>query len=168
MRKIWLLSALAAGLLSVAPQAAFAQDLDERCSAIIDALCRDQTVSQCFSAKRIWDYVPAKCEAGAQAMAEMDREARQEQREQQQPRSANRAGPSFSCGGVLRAQPRMNAAKVASVAEGQEFDSVEDTGIWTDEYKWFRVRYAGLEGYQWGGIFWTQGGREGTIPSCHG
>lgn len=163
------------GLLAVlgglAPHGAVAQGMDERCQRIVDALCRDAVVGQCFRRKDMWDYVPARCSGDIQAMIEMDREARQEQRQEQRQERRDdrrRAGPSFSCGGILRSQPSMTSAKVASVPEGQELESVEDAGVATDGYTWFLVRYRGLEGYHWGGIFWTQGGRAGTIPSCQG
>ncbi|MGA0531042.1 hypothetical protein [Hansschlegelia sp. KR7-227] len=171
MRKTLLLGALAAAALACAPHAAGAQGMDERCSKIVDALCVDVTVGQCFRKNDIWDYIPQKCTGDVQSMVEMDREARQQQRDDRRRDKVSERrseGPSFSCGGVLRSRPSMNASKVASVAEGQQFDSVEDAGVWFNEYKWYRVRYGDVEGYQWGGIFWTQGGREGTIPSCNG
>ena len=172
MRKAWIFGLLATAML--APHAVDAQELDSRCQKLLGALCRSSQVGSCFKKQSTWDDLPARCHGPVQAMIEMEREALQQQLEDQQRRRRGHAGrgrtegASFSCGGILRSRPTMTAGKVATVAEGQRFDSVEDTGVWTDDYKWFRVRYGGLEGYQWGGIFWTQGGREGTIPSCNG
>jgi len=161
---------LVTAALAVAPQEVGAQELDSRCQKILDAICGNSLKSSCFKQQSNWNDLPTRCHGPVQATIEMEREALQQQYEDRQQQRDRRTGegPSFSCGGVLRSRPALTAGKVASVAEGQPFDSVEDTGIWADGYKWFRVRYSGLEGYQWGGIFWTQGGREGTIPSCNG
>ena len=141
-----------------------AQAFDRTCQRIVDALCDGLPVGRCFRNDAMWPYVSDKCTADVQQMIEIEREARQSERVRRPPRQA----ASFSCGGILRSRPSMASSKVASVAPGQVFDTVEDTGTWHDGYKWFRVTYGGLEGYQWGGIFWVEGGREGTIPSCDG
>lgn len=169
MRIALLTGTLVLGGLCFAPLPAAAQGFDERCSKIVDAICGSE-IGRCFRQKDIWDYIPSKCSGDVQSMVEMDREAREQQRNDRAAArsSGSQYGPSFSCGGVLRSRPSMNAAKVASVAEGQKLESVEDIDVWFNDYKWFRVRSGGLVGYHWGGIFWTQGGREGTIPSCNG
>ena len=156
LSEIALFITVAAAALAVPRMANAASD--ETCQRVAEALCGSENLKACAVGDAFWNDLPKSCQAYVQTALENEREAR----------GTAQAPSSFSCGGILRSRPSMQSRKVASVASGQEFDSVEDTGLWTDGYKWFLVRYNGYEGYQWGGIFWTEGGQEGTIPSCDG
>jgi hypothetical protein len=59
-------------------------------------------------------------------------------------------GRSF--GGIVRAGPGMEFAKVASLPEGAALLIEEDTGVDMGGYHWFRIRFGNRSGYQWGGI----------------
>ncbi|MFC3691084.1 SH3 domain-containing protein [Chenggangzhangella methanolivorans] len=164
---------LALGVLAGAltAPASRAQELDERCQKIVSAICDGKRLGRCFQNEKMWDDVPARCQGDVQTMIEMEREALQEQKQErrEERRKARRGeGLSYACGGIIRSRASGSSAKVGSVQEGEEIEVLEETGVWTDDFQWFRIRYNGLEGYQWGGIFWTQGGRKGTIPSCNG
>ncbi|MBV2183213.1 MAG: SH3 domain-containing protein [Rhizobium sp.] len=75
---------------------------------------------------------------------------------------------ALSYGGVLRAGPGMDSRKKASIRLGQRIELLEATGIWTDDYQWFKIRTASGTGYHWGGIFCTSGGPkpEGVLYDC--
>ena len=103
--------------------------------------------------------VNIECEGEFQAMIEMAREAQQQKQDDAFEKNANRGGgqddttTGVSYGGVLRSGPGMQYRKVASMQEGDPVDIIEDTGVWFNEYKWYRVRTHRGEGYHWGGIF---------------
>lgn len=61
--------------------------------------------------------------------------------------------PGESWGGRLRSGPGMDYDQVGSLAEGDNFTILQNTGIAMNGYDWFRIRTAGgKEGFQWGGI----------------
>lgn len=57
-----------------------------------------------------------------------------------------------SLGGIVRSGPSLNARRVTSLRENQRITIVQDTGVRMNDFNWFRVRWHGGEGYQWGGI----------------
>lgn len=73
-----------------------------------------------------------------------------------------------SWGGIVRAGPGRQYAKVGSLAEGERITLIENTGIITNDYPWFRIRYRGnREGYQWGGIICgLEGPIDGAFETC--
>jgi hypothetical protein len=58
----------------------------------------------------------------------------------------------LSLGGVVRAGPGMQFAKVASLPENAAIRIEEDSGVDMNGYHWFRITFGGRSGYQWGGI----------------
>jgi Bacterial SH3 domain len=73
-----------------------------------------------------------------------------------------------SWGGVVRAQPGTNGARVASLRAGDPVTILARTGVEWNGYQWFKIRYHGdRTGYQWGGILCPYGGPlDGTYQTC--
>ena len=71
-------------------------------------------------------------------------------------------------GGIVRAGPGQQYAKLTALAEGEGITLLENTGIVSNDYPWFHIRYRGKrEGYQWGGIICSIGDQvEGTFETC--
>jgi hypothetical protein len=75
----------------------------------------------------------------------------------------------YSHGGILRSGPGMNFRKLASLQQNDWLEILEDTGVWFDGYKWFRVQSPMGTGYHWGGIFCVDRGQnlEGILNYCN-
>lgn len=73
-----------------------------------------------------------------------------------------------SWGGIVRAGPGQEYARVATLAEGESITLLENTGVYSNDYPWFKIRYrGGREGYQWGGIVCGYGAPiEGAFETC--
>ncbi len=73
-----------------------------------------------------------------------------------------------SWGGIVRAGPGREYAKVGSLAEGERITLLKNTGVVTNDYPWFRIRFRGnREGYQWGGIICgLEGLIDGAFETC--
>jgi hypothetical protein len=82
--------------------------------------------------------------------------------------AANFPVDAGSWGGIVRAGPGQQYAKLTSLAQGEGITLLENTGIVSNDYPWFRIRYRGKrEGYQWGGIICSIGDQvEGTFETC--
>lgn len=78
--------------------------------------------------------------------------------------------PAESYGGNVRARPDVNSAWVASLAEGQPVTLLENTGVYFQNYPWFRIEFSnGRTGYQWGGILCDyDGSTQGLGGICNG
>lgn len=57
-----------------------------------------------------------------------------------------------SYGGIVRSAPSQSSARVASLQENAQLTIVQNTGVVTDGYAWFRIQAGSVSGYQWGGI----------------
>ena len=180
MPKRWALALLVVSAAAYAPAArAQTADDEEICGRIANVVCGDRDLGLCFRRPTLWDFVGKACTGHIQTLIEMEREAKAEQGKQP---AAGSAGPStgkssakpqaqrvgHSCGGILRAGPGTDSKKLASLAEGDRVEVLEDPGVWFNEYKWYRVSTKAGVGYHWGGIFRTEGATklEGTIASC--
>jgi hypothetical protein len=76
----------------------------------------------------------------------------------------NVEGVSF--GGVVRAGPGMQFAKVASLREGEPVMILEDSGVRMGEYLWFRIAWRGKSGYMWGGLLCAHSEMTGVLEIC--
>lgn len=137
---------------------ALAQVTDDCMRQAIEA-CANDPVVECMSRDGMFDMVGQECIGDLQTMIEMDREARQEQqsdRQEQNRKDTDQQAATtsgMSLGGVLRSGPGMEYGKVASMKDGDPIEIVEDTGVWFNGYKWYRVSTRKGDGYHWGGIF---------------
>ena len=146
---------IAAGSLN----SASAQGFDQKCEREVKELCGRVTVGRCFENESMWDQVTELCTGQIQSMVEMEHEADQQQSQERparrQPASRGRSldlrGHAVF-GGVLREGPGTNTAKLGTTGDGDNIDILEDTGIWFDDFKWFKVDTPLGVGYQWGGI----------------
>ena len=57
-----------------------------------------------------------------------------------------------SLGGIVRSGPNQASARVTSLKENDRITILQNTGIVTDGYAWFRIQAGSVSGYQWGGI----------------
>jgi hypothetical protein len=82
--------------------------------------------------------------------------------------AAEKNYPAGSWGGVVRAGPGMNFAKVTSLKEGDPVTVIENTGVAMNGYPWFKITYGGNKtGFHWGGIMCAVGApREGLFEVC--
>jgi hypothetical protein len=71
-------------------------------------------------------------------------------------------------GGIVRSGPGQEFSRLASLAEGERITLVENTGVFWNEYPWFKILYRGnRRGYQWGGIVCSLGNPiEGAYQTC--
>jgi membrane-bound inhibitor of C-type lysozyme len=76
--------------------------------------------------------------------------------------------PAGSWGGIVRAGPGMDFAKVTSLAEGDPVTVLEHTGVMMNGYPWFKIKFRGNKtGYHWGGIMCAVGApRDGLFEVC--
>jgi hypothetical protein len=76
--------------------------------------------------------------------------------------------PAKSWGGIVRSGPGMNFAPVAILQEREPIVLLgRAEAPERDGYPWFRIRYRGQVGYQWGGIVCATGGAfPGTFQVC--
>jgi hypothetical protein len=73
-----------------------------------------------------------------------------------------------SWGGIVRAGPGMQFARVASLKEGDPITAVEQSRQQLDGFPWFKIRYGkNKTGYQWGGVICPVGKLvPGTFEQC--
>lgn len=71
-----------------------------------------------------------------------------------------------SLGGIVRAEPNMASARVASLPEGEFVQILESTHINMDGYDWFKIEFKGRTGYQWGGIMCSDDPLPGIFQKC--
>jgi hypothetical protein len=138
---------------------------DEVCALRVRAVCGENVaVGKCFADNSKWADVGAECEGAVQTLIENENEANQA--EGKLPSAVGYAG--FSYGGQLRKAPAMDAGKKASMQRGDPIEVLEDTGIWMDGYKWFKITSKRGIGYHWGGIFCISGDTlpEGVFDNC--
>lgn len=159
---------LLACAISTAPRA---QDYDEACMQAVEDLCGKTPVMQCFADEAQWGKIPEHCHGDVQSMfeAENDSAAAEGAEQADGPAATSIENLSaLSYGGILRAGPGMDSKKKASIRLGQPIELLEATGIWTDDFQWFKVRTGSGTGYHWGGIFCTKGGAkpEGVLYDC--
>jgi hypothetical protein len=88
------------------------------------------------------------------------------------PADTNQGGFPFEAatwGGVVRSGPGQEFSRLASLAEGERITLVENTGVFWNDYPWFKILYYGnRRGYQWGGIICSLGNPiEGAYETCH-
>ncbi|WP_454287941.1 SH3 domain-containing protein [Rhizobium arsenicireducens] len=148
-----------------------AQGYDEACMRAVETLCGKSTVMRCFAEEAQWGKVPERCHGDVQSMFEAENNSAAA--ESATPAGGRAITPikdlsALSYGGILRAGPSMDSKKKASIRLGQPIELIEATGIWTDDYQWFKVKTASGIGYHWGGIFCTMGGvkPEGVLFDC--
>lgn len=148
-----------------------AQGYDEACMRAVETLCGRTSVMQCFADEAQWGKIPERCHGDVQSMFEAENDsaaAGGADPADGQASTPIEALSALSYGGILRAGPSMDSKKKASVKPGQPIELLEATGIWTDDYQWFKVKTASGTGYHWGGIFCTMGGvkPEGVLYDC--
>lgn len=159
---------LASTLYASGPVAA--QALDPWCEQQARLTCGDRdgvlSMTDCSSEPDFWSGIPNECVGDLQTMVEMEREAGVGGGSASSPVGTMLG---FSYGGVLREGPGMDFRRIASLRDGDEIEILEDTGIWFDGYKWFRVATARGTGFHWGGIFCHEGGAsvDGILSSCN-
>ena len=160
-------------LALVGPVAVSAQDQEARCNAEVAKLCGQRSIGECFSDDKAWQAVSEDCVGDIQTAIEGEREWREQQAEEaalDRPGSSDLMNKTFgrSYGGLLRAGPGMQHPKLASVAEGERIRILEKTSEQLDDYTWFRVMTSHGEGFQWGGLFCSDGPEplEGVLTVC--
>jgi hypothetical protein len=72
--------------------------------------------------------------------------------------------PGKSYGGIVRAGPSRSSARLGALPEGERVMILADTGVTWNDYNWFRIRFRGRVGYQWGGILCA---RRAPIPGVY-
>ena len=148
---------------------AFARMNDEQCAQHVGDMCGNQLLGKCFEDAGMWDQIPRECTAITQTNIEGEREATEQQQDTQQTNTFSAVGmEGYSYGGQLRMGPGMEFAKQASMAKGDAIRIIEDTGVWMDSYKWFKVSSSKGVGYHWGGIFCVPGHMpaDGVLDNC--
>lgn len=142
--------------------AAVAQDLNNWCRQKAQSMCEDpgMSLAACMENYDLWPAVPNECVGDLQTMIEMEREF-------QQQRQTDRI-TGYSYGGVLRSGPGTQYSRLAGLLESDWLEVLEDTGIWFDGYRWFRVNTSVGAGYHWGGIFCVagSGSLDGVFSRC--
>ena len=174
MRKLLQVGSLALLCAGAFWQTAQAEEFtDEICAQRVSDLCGDKSIGKCFEDQSMWTYIVTDCHAAVQTLIENEREAReQNNNSDEQDTGSNMLSAvnlfGFSYGGQLRKGPGMEFAKQASILKGDQVEVLEDTGVWSDGYKWFKVRTPRGTGYHWGGIFCITGDQpaEGVFDNC--
>lgn len=181
-------AAIVSAALSVA--SAQAQGLNAWCEDHARRSCGDEarnlSLADCMNEYDAWPSLPNECVGEIQTMIEMEREALADTGRRRQEPGLQGGGPwtgseprrrgergwnmmGYSYGGILREGPGVQFRRVGRLRDGEPFDILDDTGIWFDGYKWFRVSSSQGTGFHWGGIFCTEGGEavEGVFGSCN-
>ena len=72
-----------------------------------------------------------------------------------------------SWGGILRAGPGTKFDKIDSIKQGEWVVLLEPTTVQSNSFPWFKIKYRGRTGYQWGGIICSVGEQvPGTFNRC--
>lgn len=141
-----------------------AQSANDICYKKALEICGGKTMTDCFADDAKWMEAGADCEGSIQQLVEGERDAAAAEQS-----TVSVVGmQALAYGGILRAKPSMDSAKKASMQKGDKMQILEDTGVWMDEYKWFKVKTKRGTGYQWGGIFCVEGDApyEGILDNC--
>ena len=146
--------------------AAFSMDAasDEECAQRVQKVCGDGSVAKCFEDNSKWSKVGSDCEGAVQTLIENENDANGQGAAQVT--AAGMDGVAY--GGKLRKGPAMDTPKIASVILGDKIKVLEDSGVWMNDYKWFKVKTPRGTGYLWGGIFCVPGDvlPEGVFDNC--
>ena len=78
--------------------------------------------------------------------------------------AVNASGLSY--GGHLRAGPSAGTRSLGVLREGNKIHIIRDTGIKWNNYNWFKIRWRGRVGYQWGGIMCADTEISGVYRIC--
>jgi hypothetical protein len=169
-------SVLAIGLsmmLVATPSVVRSQDHEARCNGAVAKHCGETPIGECFSDDKAWEAVPEDCIGDIQTAIEGEREAREQQAQDaalDPPGLSDLMNKTYgrSYGGLLRAGPGMQHPKRASVAEGERIRVLEKSAETLEGYTWYRVMTSHGEGFQWGGLFCTDGPDplEGVLTVC--
>lgn len=153
----------AAALVVAFGGAASAQDLKNSCRDEAQAMCgkSDISLAECMEKFDLWPKVPNECVGELQTMIEMEREVEREQ-------SGTFILYGYSHGGALLDGPGLEHREVGTLLDSDWLEIVEDTDIWSDGYKWFRVETPIGAGFHWGGTICTEsdGAVEGVRGTC--
>jgi len=173
MKRIPVLTAMALLLFAAQTDVAAAQNAsDETCALRVREVCGDAALGKCFNDNSKWGDVGSECEGAVQTLIENEREAREQNAAPEIDTGTNTLSAvnqfGFSYGGQLRKGPGMEFGKLASILKGDQVEVIEDTGVWFDGYKWFKVRTPRGTGYHWGGIFCITGDSavDGVFDNC--
>ena len=137
---------------------------DEECSNRVQKVCGDGSVAKCFEDDSKWKAVGGECEGAVQTLIENENDANGQGASQ-----ITAVGmDGIAYGGKLRKGPGMDTPKTASIIRGDKISILEDSGVWMDQYKWFKVKTPRGTGYLWGGIFCIPGNElpEGVLDNC--
>jgi hypothetical protein len=74
--------------------------------------------------------------------------------------------PGKSLGGVVRAGPGMTSARLTALHEGHDIEILENAGVSMNGYDWFKIRFGGRIGCQWGGIMCSKAPLAGICQTC--
>lgn len=137
---------------------------DEICATRVQNVCGGAFLGKCFQDDSKWSEVGAECEGAVQTLIENEREAI----EQGAGEITAIGMDGIAYGGKLRTGPGMDTAKKASIKIGDRITVLEDSGIWMNNYKWFKVKTPRGTGYLWGGIFCIPGDvlPDGVADNC--
>lgn len=73
-----------------------------------------------------------------------------------------------SWGGIVRSGPGQSYKRKTSLKEGEWITLLGPTNEIMNSYPWFKIKYRGRIGYQWGGIICSVGAHvEGTYQVCN-
>lgn len=88
--------------------------------------------------------------------------------EMPRPKSITYPRQAKSWGGIVRSGPGQHYKKRASLKEGEWITLLGPTNDVMNNYPWFKIKYRGRIGYQWGGIICSVGTHvEGTYQVCN-
>ena len=72
-----------------------------------------------------------------------------------------------SWGGIMRSGPGTKFDKLDSIKQGEWVTLLEPTTVQSNSFPWFKIKYRGRTGYQWGGIICSVGEQvPGTFNKC--
>jgi hypothetical protein len=66
----------------------------------------------------------------------------------------------------LLPMPGMASARLTALHEGYHIEILENAGASMNGYDWFKIRYGGRIGYQWGGIMCSKAPLAGIYQTC--
>ncbi|MFK7901692.1 MAG: SH3 domain-containing protein [Nitratireductor sp.] len=68
---------------------------------------------------------------------------------------------------IIRAKPDVKAKRIDQLSFREPIELVEATGIYFQDFQWFKVRYGeGEEGYAWGGTMCVETKESGILIGC--
>jgi len=144
-----------AAVMVATPVLAKEQSKQAACEQKITAMCGTATITQCFVPSSSWQSADPDCLDVVEQM--IAREEAYKSGKKSADAIDMKGLPGQSWGGILRTGPGMDYPKKASLHEGDKVRILEDTGIWFNGYKWYRISSPKGEGFKWGGILCTEG-----------